>query len=276
MTIAALIDLFLLTRSQGAAATVKFYRGRLKLFRAKYGDRELASLTLGEITACLIEGGQGKSDSTRRHNAVALTALQTFALDGGLLDKPWFRKLDKPAMGRRDRLPTDDETARLLARASPQFRAMYQALRQSGARPGELCRATIADWDKTAGAIVLKQHKTARKTGKPRVIPVGKILRAMLVRAVGRRTSGPLFLSPTGQGWTPDNLGRTYTRLRQAAGLPQGLVLYLARHEAGTRLCKTAGVEQAARVLGHSSTQITSRYVHLDTGYLADMQDRVK
>jgi hypothetical protein len=41
------------------------------------------------------------------------------------------------------------------------------------ARTGELWRATIADIDRAANVIVLWEHKTARKTGKPRRIPIG-------------------------------------------------------------------------------------------------------
>src|SRR5262249_8794346 len=71
---------------------------------------------------------------------------------------------------------TAAETAAILSQASPQFRLIYLALRQCRARPGELCRATIAEIDRPANVIVLKQHKTARKTGKPRRIRIGKKL----------------------------------------------------------------------------------------------------
>ena len=43
---------------------------------------------------------------------------------------------------------------------SPEFRLIYSALRQCGARPSELCRLTIADVDRPAGIITLKEHKT--------------------------------------------------------------------------------------------------------------------
>jgi integrase len=100
------------------------------------------------------------SDSTRRHNAVALERLQKFSLDHKLLERPVFGKLEKPRAGQRDRVPTADETAAILFQAAPQFRLIYLALRQCGARPGELCRAMIADIDRTTNAIVLREHKS--------------------------------------------------------------------------------------------------------------------
>lgn len=271
-----LIDLFLLTRAQSrAAATVKFYSGRLKLFRLKYAAREFAEITLAEITLHLAEAGQGRSDSTRRHNAVALEALQKFALAQRIIPAPLFDRIEKPPVGQRDRLPTEAETAALLAKASPAFLMIYTALRQCGARPNELCRATCEHYDAAKGVIVLKQHKTARKTGKPRRIPVGKKLRELLAQSLETRTTGPLFLSPAGKPWTPENLSRTYTRLRKAAGLTAGLVLYLARHECGSALCKSKGIEAARRILGHSSSATTQRYVHYDDTELQDLQDAV-
>ena len=175
-------------------ATVAFYRTRLKKFCERFNSRELGMITSLEIDEHLAEAGAGLSDSTRHHDAVALGRLQKFALDNELLDKPVFGKLEKPRVGQRERVPTAAETAAILLRASPQFRLIYSALRQCGARPGELCRATIADVDRAANAIVLREHKTARKTGKPRRIPIGQKLGSLLDQAIGTRTEGPVFL----------------------------------------------------------------------------------
>jgi integrase len=215
------------------------------------------------------------SDSTRHHNAVALERLQKFALQNKLLDKPVFGILEKPRVGRRERLPTLAETETILSRASPAFRLIYSALRQCGARPGEFCRATIADVDRANRVITLKEHKMARKTGQARRIPIGRKLGALFDQAIGQRTEGPVFLSPTGKPWRVTNLSRTYSRLRDKAGLPKDLVLYLARHECGTKICREKGIEYARRLLGHSSISTTQRYMHLDDQELADAQDLI-
>ena len=165
---------------------------------------------------------------------------------------------------------------RFLSRASPEFRLIYTALRQCGARPGELCRATIADIDQTANTIILREHKTARKTGKPRRIPIGRKLGELLAQAIGDRQAGPIFLSPAGKAWRVPNLSRTYSRLRDNAGLSHELVLYLARHECGTKICREKGIEFARRMLGHANISTTQRYMHLDERKLADAQDLVE
>jgi len=252
MMVECLIEMFIAWCSRHRSpATVVFYRTRLRKCCERFNSHELASLTPLEIDEHLAKAGAGMSDSTRHHDAVALGRLQKFALDHELLDKPVFGKLEKPRVGQRDRVPTAAETEAILARASPAFRLIYLAPRQCGARPGELCRATIADVDRTANAIVLREHKTARKTGKPRSIPIGRKRGELLAQAIGERMSGPIFLSPAGRQWRVGNLSRTYSRLPD---LPRDPVLYLARHECGTKICREKGIEFARRLLGHTKT----------------------
>jgi integrase len=256
-------------------ATVAFYRTRLRRFCQKYNDRDLATLTPLEIDEYLDDVGAGMSDSTRHHNAVALERLQKFAIQKKLLERSVFGILEKPRVGRRERLPTSAETAAILSRASPAFRLIYSALRQCGARPGELCRVTIAEVDHVNRVITLKEHKTARRTGLARRIPIGRKLGDLLNKATGQRTAGAVFLTPSGRPWRITNLSRTYSRLRDNAGLPKDLVLYLARHECGTKICREKGIEYARRLLGHANISTTQRYMHLDDQELADAQDLV-
>jgi site-specific recombinase XerD len=63
--------------------------------------------------------------------------------------------------------------------------------------------------------------------------------------------------------------------LRDQAGLLKDLVLYLARHECGTKICREKGIEYARRLLGHSNIATTQRYMHLDDTELADAQDLI-
>jgi site-specific recombinase XerD len=65
------------------------------------------------------------------------------------------------------------------------------------------------------------------------------------------------------------------SRLRDIAALPKDLVLYLARHECGTTICREKGIEYARRLLGHSNISTTQRYMHLDDRELADAQDLI-
>ena len=82
-----------------------------------------------------------------------------------------------------------------------------------------------------------------------------------------------MFQSPTGPQWKVGNLSRTCSRLRDLAGLPRDLVLYLARHECGTKICREKGIEYGRRLLVHANISTTQRYMHLDDRELAEAQD---
>lgn len=298
MTVAKLIDAFYAhcRRERRSPKTLLFYESRLKLFLEKFGKRPASSLKSLEIKTFLDESGQGYSTSTQHHNAVAITCLHNFAIAEELIKEPWWRgKLKKPPMGRRERIPTPDEIARLLKDAPAAFRLIYEGLCQSGARPGELCKATIADIQTPplrkggpggvassaadvvpGGRIVLQEHKTAAKTGRPRIIAIGQQFAATLKRAIGYRLEGPIFLASHGNAWTPENLSGMHRRLRDAAGLPGDLVLYLARHRFGTEALK-AGVplKDVADLMGHASVTTTEIYLHRDVTELAGDQDKV-
>jgi integrase len=139
-----------------------------------------------------------------------------------------------------------------------------------------LCRAQISDVDWQTGRITLEEHKTARKTGRPRVIPIGKNFGQTLQKAIDHRQAGPVFRSPTGAAWTVSNLSSTHWRLRNAGGLPHDLVLYLARHRFGTEALR-AGIplKDVADLMGHVSVTTTEFYLHRDVTEPASGQDRL-
>jgi integrase len=280
MTFTKLVDLFLQHHRQqhSAANTVVFYRTQLtQLARAGLGSRGIDAITPADILGALAQVNEGKSPTTQRSRAVAIDQLQKYAVTLELIGRLWCAKLPKPTPRQRDRIPTEAETKAILSAASAPFRLIYECLRQSGARPNELCRAQIADFQLDAGqvtgVIVLAEHKTARKSGKPRQIPVGRKLGKLLRLAIGKRTAGPLFRTPRGHAWTVRNLSRQFKQLRDAAQLDPAIVLYSARHEAGTRFCEEHGILKASRLLGHANINTTQRYVHPDLQELKDAQD---
>lgn len=278
MTFEALTKLFLASheRQESAPNTITFYRTQLRQLSPHFRSRAIDQIGPGDVLTALEASCSSSSGSTRRARAIAIQQLQKFASDNGLIARPWLAKIPKPTGGARTRIPTADETRLIMRHGNRAFRLIYECLRLSGARPNELCRATIADWDQVQGAIVLKQHKTARKTGRARVIAVGQKLGRLLKLAVGRRSSGPLFLSDRRRAWSVNNLSAQFTRIKRATGISDDLVLYSARHEAGTKFCEAHGILVASRLLGHSNIATTQRYAHPDVKALRVAQDGAK
>jgi integrase len=162
----------------------------------------------------------------------------------------------------------------LLEKASESFKSIYLALRLTGARPNELTRAQICEFDRVAQEIVLQRHKTARKTGESRRLAVGhESLKEIIRTAIGQRTEGPIFERVPGREWTVDQLSAEYRRARDAAGIRKGLVLYCSRHEHGTALYKATGdLKAVADSLGHKSLSTTMRYTRADGDQLKKNQ----
>ena len=267
-----------------AENTAKSYRGRLTSLLPALGQTELAAITRLQIEEWLFtadrwdsgageKAGRLKAPDTRRANAISFSVFQKWLVEREFLPKPWIEKIEKPAGRLRERIPTPAETEQILSRAPADFVLIYKALRQCGARPGELCRATIADLKRDQGVILLTEHKTAAKTGRPRRIAVGGKFGEMINAAIGDRTAGAIFLRANGKPWKAAGLSATYRKLRDAASLPRELVLYLARHEHATQLCQKLGIHEAAESLGHSSIKTTQRYLHTTDAERAANQD---
>lgn len=144
--------------------------------------------------------------------------------------------------------------------------------RESTSRHGWNLR-TPGRRDRERNLIILKKHKTVKKLQRPREIGVGRIMARLLIRAIGERTEGPIFLDEKGKRWKEEKLSRKYTKLRNELGISKELVLYCARHEHGTKVCRKHGIAAAQHSLGHSDIHTTQRYVHPDPAQLAGYQD---
>ena len=154
-----------------------------------------------------------------------------------------------------------------MAAAHRPFQLIYSALRLLRRQTKRIVPACLSHIDEETNCIVLKDHKTAAKTGRQRIIPIGSKLQAIIDESLAGRIDGHLFLRANGKPWTTDSLGAKFRRLRERLGLPRDLVLYLARHEFATR--KARGIYEAGQALGHSDIKTTQRYAHLD---LADIR----
>src|SRR5262249_24056738 len=81
------------------------------------------------------------------------------------------KRIRKPRMPRRERLLTADEQTAIYGTASDEaFRQFLTALRESGARPGEVSRVTAEMVDLEAGTWTFSDHTTKSKTGRSRVV----------------------------------------------------------------------------------------------------------
>ena len=275
------IDVYLTDASvRCAKSTHNHYRKRLNPFRARFGATTWAELTPVMITDFISElnawpDGSKKAPDTIRQNVLAREQLQKWLIDEGHIIEPVTKKkLQKPGGRKRELLPTTEETRAIMSHSAEDFQSIYRSLRLTGARPGELCGAKISHIDKVVQEIILHEHKTARKTNRPRRIAIGHpALVELIEKAIGNRTDGPIYLRANGRPWRTEILSAAFRKARDAAGLRKGLVLYLARHEHATMLyLQTRDLKTVADALGHTQLSTTMRYTRVDGDSLKKSQ----
>lgn len=265
--------------------TYRFYSGRLVVIGQILGRKKVHKLKADDWMAALKQAntfrdgpkvGQPLAPDTIRGNGIALKQMQAFAIKKKLIKAPLIDDDDipMPAGRSRQRLPTGDEVAQIKTVSSAEFGVVLDALRRSGARPNEIARATYADWDQVTGVITLLDHKTAGKTGQPRVIVVGKKLEALILESLNGRTAGHLFLKPQGSPWDSNSLSATFRRARNQLGLDGRLVIYTNRHGHATAMYGSFGELATQLSLGHS-TGVLGRYAQIPLEKRKEMQDSV-
>jgi integrase len=163
--------------------------------------------------------------------------------------------------------------------SAARWRMVLIFLRYTGCRPGELCNLEWTDVDLDAREIVLRRHKTAKKTRKPRRVPIHPVVLKLLIFIRRLRQPGMrVFLTHRKTPWNRSNLGLRMRRSREAAGIPKDGKLYGLRHRFGTTaILRGVDLKTLAELMGHSTTRMTEHYIALvgQRDHLADAMLRV-
>jgi integrase len=198
-------------------------------------------------------------------NWAVRTRLITFNPLNGLRPPP-------PRSRSRDCVVTPAQHAIILAAAKAEgFKRVIVALENTGCRPSELCAATAAAWDDSAGCLTYyadrtrqageHRHKTARKKDRA-IFFTGEAL-DMMRQLVAQYPIGPLFRTGKGKGYTVPVIVSQFYKLRQRIGLPK-LSAYSYRHTLATRwLVAGKSVDILAELLGNTPNVIRKHYSHL-------------
>jgi integrase len=162
----------------------------------------------------------------------------------------------------------DDEFQTLLRGSDPTFRRFLIFLKFTGCRPGEAASMRWADVRFEEGAVILQEHKTVRKTGRPRIIPlvptVIKLLLWMRCHQPAVKYGGLDHVLTNGRGnaFSRGWLSLKMQRLRRHLGLASGVTLYGLRHRYGLMGIKNGvNLKLLSLCMGHVRTQMTEHYI---------------
>ena len=148
------------------------------------------------------------------------------------------------------------------------FRLLLAFLFRTGARPGEMSSMRWSDVDLENLRIVLREHKTAGKVHKPRVIPLTPaIIRVLAVTKSRFPSDDHVFLGDRGNPWNRCSLSLRIQRCRARQGIPADAKLYGVRHRFGTSaIVNGVDIKTLEQLMGHASTRMTEHYLYLTGG----------
>ncbi len=301
-------------RARGGApfkpSTVRSYEAALRnRIIPTLGRRRLTEVTRGDLTTLaermLVDGRDG---STISNAIMPLRLIFRRAVDAGTITVNPTAGLALPSpQGRRDRIATPEEAARLLAALPESDRALWATAMYGGLRAGELMALDWASIDFERGIISVERSwcpkgrtfVTPKSRAGRREVPMVAQHRALLLAhrlRTGRRV-GLVFGQDGERPFSASALSARALAAWKAAAVPVlscdvdaarregrpipahgGLTLHEGRHT----FCSTqlaAGVNPAAvsRYAGHASVAFTlGRYTHAISGTEASDVARVE
>ena len=215
-----------------------------------------------------------KSKDSANRNLASFKAALNLALKDRLVatDAGW--KTITPFRGvgrRREHLLTHAERSALIAACPGDLALLVKGLLLTAARPGELARVTVADFDKRQGTIVLDG-----KTGR-RIATVSTAAKVFFTeQAKGKLPSAFLLTNEFGQPWNKDNWKKIFKAAVAEANLPDSIVMYHLRHAAISEMI-LGGIQTSvvAMLAGTSTAMIDKHYGHLQHDRTRAMLDAV-
>lgn len=165
-----------------------------------------------------------------------------------------------------------EDRNRLLENAPDFLKPLITGLLLTLARPGELARAKVSDFDPKAGTLRLNG-----KTGE-RTIPLSsQALVFFKKHSKNKLPSAPLITSETGGHWNKDAWKRPFRVAAKESGLPNDIVMYSLRHAAiSEAMTSGIGAFTVAKIAGTSTKMIDDNYGHLQHEITKSLLDEMR
>lgn len=239
------------------SSTQRYYSNGWRLLEAT----SIAGMRMDRITADDAEALRFPGSPANGNNALrTLRRMLSKAKEWKLIrDVPGFKLFKEE--GRSLRL--DDEAERkLLSVAEQPLKDIIIVMRDTGMRNvRELYRMRIENIDWNNRVVFNPNSKTAR--GR-RFIPMSdRVVDLLKGRCAGRKEGWVFPSIRKGKHIGAALVNRQWVKARRAAGLPEDLVLYCARHDFGTYLLsKTGNLKAVMDTMGHADVKSAMTYQH--------------
>jgi integrase len=242
----------------------------LKHLNRAFKDMRLAEINPGLVRKYVTERKEdGMSPATiNRELSLLKTILYAAEADGIIGSNPIrgrrLKKLEEANSREKIILEmklTDSHLQRLIDCAAEHFKPILEIALITGMRRGEILKMKWKDIDFRLGTIRIPKENS--KSKKERIIPVDSVLYKILDSI--ERKAEYVFMNDWTGGRRQD-IREAFTAACKRAEIPcgrkDGLTFHDLRHVAAYNLAKVTDIVTASKILGHSSIQMTMRYVH--------------
>ncbi len=236
----------------------------LRSFVAEFGSTLVAEAKAFQLQTWIESRDSWASNWTRRRVAATIRTAFRWAVSLGMTDRNPFTGVTF-ARGERGYPVEPSQFQTMLRQSTAIFRRVLVFIRYTGCRPGEMASVRWSDIDYARGCISLAKHKTAKRTGKPRVIVLHPVVVKLLLW-IRRHDPHPVqvFVNTRGGPWKPTTISWRVKQIRLAADIPPDATLYCCRHAFGTQgVLSGVDLMTLAALMGHASIATTQIYVHL-------------
>lgn len=239
-------------------------------FAAAFGHRRCDSLKPDEVEAWL--GRQPGGGSTRDFTLAALKAAFNWGVRRRRLAADPLAGLARGRPAKRKRVVTAAEFEAAVAKGKPHWQDYFRVLLLTGMRPvSEAARLTAGHLDRANRRAVFAEHKTAGKTGRPRVVYFPPAAWAVVERRAAEHRDGPLFRTGVGTAISVARANQQLKRMCVAAGV-RPFVPYDLRHtRISQALMNGVPIDVLAALAGNSPKVIRQSYSHLLDDSLAPL-----
>lgn len=240
-----------------------------RAFAAIRDGKTAADVRTGNRGRAIVKGGEG----TARMAIRLLRAILRWAISEGMAATNPATDVQIGSDGERDTILQDSGAYARLFRALDDLenkkiiRSSHadaiRVIALTGARRGEIAGLRWAHVNLKDGLIVIPraQHKTGKKTGKPRTIGLPAVAQAIIAKQPEGDTADFVFRPTKGEGCV--NISKTWRVVREAAQLPAEIGLHGLRHSLASHMAmQGAAASEIMTALGHRQLSTAQRYIH--------------
>lgn len=262
ITVAHVIDAFLKhSKEEHDPDTATWYAFMCATFKAKWGKLRVTQLRKRHVRRWLKESKYNPTSQNRALGCVK-RAFNWAVEEEHILRNP-IAHVRKPRFVTRDRILEPGERELILSAIRDEsFRDFILGMSMTGCRPGEVASVTRENVSLQHGVWILPKHKTAKRTGRPRIVYLSPAALALTTRLMAKHPEGPIFRNYRGgKPWSRNAIRQRFKRIRQKFPQLAGVVAYTYRSSFATDALEK-GIPDAtvAELLGHSGTGTLHRF----------------